>query len=373
MKKYTAITIALMLALALSSCGASSSGTHSQSPITPPGGISVNLPDTEVLYTENFSANDKVFAYTVYSMYSAFCDKLTESGMTPADVGITVGESLAAQSCSLDSSFSSWLEMFSSQAEYSLTEQLVLAEAAKEAGITLNEEDEKSITSQLDALSARAAAENKTLGAFLTAHCGAGVTPEDVRNALSLSLTAEKYLNEAANGADTSRNALESYYFAHESEIDTVDFLVYVFASGEEKYAETLAGYTSPDDFTSYLKYYVTTVRGLGEDEFDEIYDSHVLCENVHRTDSNVIAAAFGAKSGECVTLDGDGGTKTVILVTRSRSRNKTKNEDGVPMWEAEVKSAIENGAIEDITREAAAKYTLTRNTEKLAAVDIKA
>lgn len=370
MKKYTA---ALAIALALTSCAAGTASEATQTPITSPGGYSVKLPATEVLSTENVSVSDKVFAYTVYSMYSAFRDKLTESGMTAVDVGITEGESLASQPCSLDSSFSSWLEMFSSQAEYSLTEQLVLAEAAKEAGIELDEADTEQLDAAVDALTRSAEDAGMTLGAFLTARCGAGVTVSDVREALTLSLTAEKYLNLAADGADTSRNALENYYSAHESDIDTVDFLVYVFASGEDKYAQTLAGYSSSEDFVNYLEYYITTVRGLGEDDAREILTEHTVQENVHRDDSDAVTAAFGLKSGESITLDGDGGTKTVILVTRSCSRNKAKDSDGVPMWEAEVISAIENEELERVTRSAASKYTVTRNSEKLLTVDITA
>lgn len=371
MKKAVSIFAVLALCLSLVSCTSGGNAATSQTPITSPGGISVNLPEKAVMYTENGTVSDKIYAYTLLELYRAFCENLGSASLTAEDIGITSGTCLGEQKYTLGDTFDTWLEYFSEQAEYSLTERLVLCEAARDAGISLDESDTESIDETLKSLTDSANSENLTLGAYLTAHCGVGTTSGDVRSAAELSLLAEKYLNSVADKADTSGPILESYYLKNERTFESVDFLVYVFASDESSYAENLAQYTTSEDFLEYLHYYITTVQTLDEDDFNEILEKHVICENITRDDDDeTVSAAFEAKEGECVTLR-DNDKITVILVTRSRGRNTKKNESGIPMWEAEVTNAIRSLAIENATKKAAQSYPVTIDREEIGKIDI--
>lgn len=371
MKKAISLFTALALCLPLASCASGGSSTGTQTPITSPGGISVNLPDRDVMYTESFRISDKLYLYTLLELYLAFCDSLTEAGLSAEELGLVAGTPLSEQKYTLGDTYGTWLDYFAEQAEYSLTERAVLCEAAKAEGLKLSDGERESIDERLKGLGERASAEGLTLGAYLTAHCGAGTTTADVRAAAETELLAEKYLRAVADGANTSRAILESYYLKNERALESVDFLVYVFAADSGSYADTLAQYTTREEFLEYVHYYITTVQGLGEDDYNEVIERHVVCENIKRDDSDAtVSAAFNAVEGECVTLR-DSGKITVLLVTRSHGRNTKTGEDGVPIWESEASDAVRSLAMESATKDAAKSYPITVDSKALAELDI--
>lgn len=76
-----------------------------------------------------------------------------------------------------------------SQAEYVLT----YCEAAREAGVKLEDEDKAEIEEYIDNMKAMADANGVKLGAYLKSWVGTGVSEKDCRKALELSVLANKY------------------------------------------------------------------------------------------------------------------------------------------------------------------------------------
>lgn len=372
MKRVLAYLVLAVLLLSLFSCTSQQAG-DTDTPIIPPGGISINRPDTNVMYTENFAVTDKMVAYSLRELYTSFCDNLAEMKLSAADLGIVAGKFLGEQTCLVDTSVKTWLEYFATQVEYSFMEQLVLCEAAKNEGLTLDDSDAAAIDATLEELYETAHRKGKTENAYIAELYGSDVTAGDIRDALELSHLAEKYLRHAADSTDTSEEAVKRFYSQHADSIDTVDFLIYVFAAGEEEYADALAEQTSAEDFLEYTHYHATTVRGLTEEDYEEIKAGHILCENIHMDkDDETVSFAFSASAGDVRVTKDKSGAVTVVRVTRQRSRNENTDENGVPMWIAEASAMMEGEVVDAVTEKAASAHPVTVDRQKLYAIDIK-
>ena len=375
MKKFISLIIFAALLFSLAACSSDKDSTESLSSVAPSGNIAVNLPDTKVMYTENFSVTDKMVTYRLYELYFAFCESLKSYGITPEDFGILESSYLSDLTCSVDDSVNTWLEYFANQAEYSFTEQLVLCEGAAEAGISLDDEDEAEIERALNELYETARKSGKAENAYIAELYGGAVNAGDIRDAMELSCLAEKYLTYVQNSADLSEKALENYYAMHSDDIDTVDFLVYVFASGQDNYAEALASFKTAEEFLEYTKYHATSVQGLSEADYKEVEDGSIICENVHKKDNDSVTEfAFSAADGEVKLMkDEKSGAVTVVMVTRAKSRNEAPNADGIPMWEADVRAELSDEAVLRATEAAAKEYPVSIDRQEFYSLDIKA
>lgn len=325
--------------------------------------------------TENFAVTDKMITYHLYELYYTFCDTLAEVGITAEDMGITAGSLLSTLPCHVDESVNTWLEYFANQAEYNLTEQLVLCEAAKASGMGLDDTDKAVIDGIMNDLYETAHKAGKTENAYIAELYGGWVNAGDIREAKELSYLAEKYLRQAAENADFSKNNVENYYAQHSDSIDTADFLVYVFAAGEDKYAEALASFKTAEDFLEYTKYHAVSIKGLTESDYEQIKSEHIVCENVSKDENDgIVSFAFAGKSGDVKLMkDEKSGAVTVVMVTRGGSRNEKPDENGVPMWEAVVREKLEAEAV-DMAKKAAAKvHPVNMDSQKFYSIDIKA
>ena len=327
------------------------------------------------MYTENFSVTDKMVTYRLYELYFAFCESLKSYGITPEDFGILEGSYLSDLTCSVDDSVNTWLEYFANQAEYSFTEQLVLCEGAAEAGISLDDEDEAEIERALNELYETARKSGKAENAYIAELYGGAVNAGDIRDAMELSCLAEKYLTYVQKSADLSEKALENYCSMNSDDIDTVDFLVYVFASGQDNYAEALASFKTAEEFLEYTKYHAPSVQGLSEEAYKEIKDGTIVCENVHKKDNDSVTEfAFSAADGEVKLMkDEKSGAVTVVMVTRSKSRNEVPTADGIPMWEADVRAELGEEAVLRATEAAAKEYPVSIDRQAFYSLDLKA
>lgn len=368
MKKIILSIIASFLLLSLFSCGGAEEET--KAPITSPGGISVNLPDTKVMYTESFTVTDKIASFQFNSIYERFKRQLDSSGTSPSDIGLLTGVSLKEQKCTVDEGVT-WFEYFMNQAEFSLMEQLVLCEAAKAAGVELTEEDDAAIEKAISAIKKSAAAAGVAEADYVRAVYGEGVTFGDVRASLKLMYLAEKYLNFCIDAADVSYGSLVAVYEKNRDAIDVVSYLTYTFDSNEGQYANELSSCTSREDYLAYVKSHMTDVRGLGEADYEELMQNGLVSDNVYldSTDTYNVWAAEASTGDVKQFTDGEGRI-TVVLVTAARGRNEAPDEDGTPAWQKDAITLIEAAACEAAERDAAKKYPVTMDREALFAIE---
>lgn len=250
-----------------------------------------------------------------------------------------------------------WKEYFLDQTVTSVKAMLVYCEEADVLGITLDEEDEKTIEDAIDTAVAQFRIYNMSNGggtlsesACLSAMYGEGMKRGDIRKAMELSTLATKCSEhiyetvEAAVGDDR----INAEYDANKNDYDLVDYIKYSFdvdyddavekivgkdaedseieakkdailaeykdmiAKAKAK-AEALAACTELEAFKAYI------LTAAAEDDYDELYAKITFAEadKVAADSEAVIKAQIIASVVKDVT---DGADKATDMVTESTS-----------------------------------------------------
>ncbi len=143
-------------------------------------------------------------------------------------LGIDTSKPLSEQAYSMGDEYETWDDYFRSAAEDALVEITAMCSAAKEAGMSLTDEDLAEIDAQLDDIAANAklygyGSANK----YLTAAYGNGVTTTVARRMMQLSALASKYSDQQYDSYEYTDAQLAETYAEHADEYDTFDYLYY--------------------------------------------------------------------------------------------------------------------------------------------------
>ena len=370
MNKRVLSLFAAILILILPSCGKKKDEV-TKTPIISPNGITVNLPDVKVMYTENFTVTDKMASFQFNSIYERFKVQLDETGVNPSDLGILTGVSLKEQKCTIDSGSDTWFDYFMDQAEFSLMEQLVLCEAAKAEGVSLSDTDMADVEAALSAIKKGGDAAGVSEADYIRDVYGDKVTAGYIKDALELMYLAEKYLNVCIDGADVSDAALEASYTENSELFDTVSYLAYTFDEDKASHADDLAKCTTKEEFLSYVEGYMTGELGLGQDDYEKLTENGMIFEDSYLDDEDPYTSwAAEASIGDVEIKTEDDGRVTVLLLTKERGRDERTNDAGEVMWKAGAADIIRERVCEDAVKSAAKKYPVT--VDRAALYDIE-
>ena len=144
------------------------------------------LRNTVVATTENYTIDNAVFSYYFHQYYQEFLN--TYGYYFPIDSNV----SLKGQACSMYSDGTTWFEFFAGNAQSNLGNTLAFCEEANARGITLDEEDYKSIDDAIASIKSAAKQAGVTTSYYIHALFGSGVNQKDVRRALELATLASK-------------------------------------------------------------------------------------------------------------------------------------------------------------------------------------
>lgn len=241
--------------------------------------------------TDDFEINGAVMSYYIYSAYTSYVDYWTSyyqqyfgtSVSASALIGIDGNVSLKKQVYD-EKTGQTWFEYFAQQATEQVEEILVYCQAAKAAGVELDEEDIKSIDSQIQYLDMYASLYGYSLNSYLNTLYGKGVKEKDVRKALELSTLASKFAQQIQDGYHDAATleTVEKFFNENKNDYISADYLSYTFkvslkdlkALEENKgktddemkeiyaekkneliaKAEALAAFTTKDEFEAHVK-----------------------------------------------------------------------------------------------------------------------
>lgn len=192
----------------------------------------------------------------------------------------------------------------------SIQKGIALSEAAKEAGVTLEEEDQKTVEEAMTSLQETATEYGLDVDAFLKSSYGAGVTQELYRSIVEREQLANKYYEIVYNDPEFGESELEEAYKEKIDSYQMADLRYQLFSSNEDTAAEGeevitkeaaqasaeefMAKVNSEEDFAR-LSYELgsTTDESSTEEEAD--YSSQALYEKVTASslDENVAAWVF--------------------------------------------------------------------------------
>lgn len=244
------------------------------------------------------------YAYSTTMMQYVFMKQYETYYTYASALGINVRTSLKSQKVNNNNSYvkyligsfdGTWFEFFWKRASDNAKQTLALLEAAKVAGVTLNEEEKQEIKDAIKELDKAASkAGYPSTSSYLSTAYGDGVKKSDIRTVLEYSALASKFYNqqdESIKNAITDAD-VDSYYNNHKSDYFKADYLKITFdakltkkgdqASEEEKKqyeadvakakenAEKLAACKTEEEFRTFM------INFWFEDQYDSTYTSTI-------------------------------------------------------------------------------------------------
>lgn len=292
--------------------------------------------NTVVLSTENFELKVPEMTYYFHSAYqnASYYAAYVEFEFDPT-------QPLKDQVCSLDPNGGTWYDYFVESAKYTGTELLSVCEAARAAGVELDDDDRAMITEQLAMIEGDAASEEVSVDEYLAGIFGPNVRESDILHLWELSTLANKYLQNSIKDADVSDSALEAYYENNRSDFDVVSYLSYTFyykdvGIDDEKesraqialYGNELTKCKDEASFREYVRNYASEVLGLEGDAAEaELKDiEHIDEARSAAEESGQRQWLFeNAEAGDTHLAESDNGKRvTVVLVTKAATRDET-------------------------------------------------
>lgn len=175
------------------------------------------------LKSEHFSMNAATYTYFFNYQYQSF---INNNSTKLKSYGLDVETSLRDQE---QSGGKTWFDYFINQTTQNLSELMYLSEMAKAEGMELNEAGKKQLEIFFESLDKTAQEMKMKTKDYIYAAYGQGVSREDIRKGLELSLLATQYYNEKV-GAKTYTDAeIEEYYKENINDFRTVNYKQYSF------------------------------------------------------------------------------------------------------------------------------------------------
>ena len=129
--------------------------------------------------------------YAYRSAYLTFCNQY---GSYLSAVNLDTKKALDEQKCGISDEFDTWDDYFKDAAKKNLVQVTALCDAAKKAGVTLDEDDQHEIDEQFSYIELAAKQyKYNSVSKYLQAAYGNGATKKVVRHMMELSQLATKY------------------------------------------------------------------------------------------------------------------------------------------------------------------------------------
>ncbi len=276
----------------------------------------------------NYKINNAQQMYFFQNYYSSF---LQNNADYLSYYGLDQEKSLKEQTCPYtgeDGKSMSWYDYFMDGTTAQVEQTLVLAEAAKEAGVTLSDEDNKEI--------------EETISKITPENFAPGLTADEVKECLELSLLAANYQTQVQDAIKYTDADLEKYYTEHKNNFDKVDYRMYSFSYAKEgddkaeekmtrdeakKLADELAATGNEEAYVKWLSnYFTNTLKTKAEDLESELNNTKTV--DFAYSESYVgIDFLFGAdsKAGDIkIVEDEENGMFKVFLLIAPRSRDES-------------------------------------------------
>lgn len=235
--------------------------------------------------TDDYEVDGAMMSYYMHSIYSS---EVSSYQKMLENMGITSASSLVYTYMGLDpnvdlkkqthkSSGKTWFAYFADQAKEQVEEILIYCQAAKAAGIVLDDEDKASIDYEIQMLDIYSQLYGTSLNVYIKNLYGEGVKEKDVRRVLELNALASKFAQKVQDDfydASTDEK-VNAFFDKNKNDYISADFLVYEYTAAfdssitdaEEKKsdylikkadasvkADQLAAATTREDFESFVK-----------------------------------------------------------------------------------------------------------------------
>lgn len=316
MRKIGIIITSCVLVIALISGGA----TYAWKYATDTGYFMRN---TIAVKTNNYKVDNMMMSYFVNSTYQSY---IKQNASYLSYYGLDTTKPLDQQTTS---GGDTWYNYFLNSTKENVKQVLVLAEAAKADGITLSDEDQTTIDTQLKSLT--------------PTDYGQGVNSNDIKKCLEIYTLAYKYNSEVMDKLNYTDIELENYYNQNKNTLMQYNYRSYTFsyASDADKpmtqaeakaYADKLYACNSDSNFTAWLSSYLKSTGNYNDaTDLQKEIDSTLTEKATYTADDKLSEWAFteGRKAGDTYLLDNtDKSCYTVYIIVTAPDRDNSNTVD---------------------------------------------
>lgn len=263
-----ALSATILFSFALTGCSNNGENSSGESQTSQSSVSTVTIDDVpDAIKSEHYQISLAFISYMFNDMYNTY------SSTWEYYYGFDPTLSLKEQYTPESGSSQTWYDYLLSQVKEQVCQVMVFAEAAKADGMTLTEEEENTISSQLSSLSDEAAEASQSMEDYIVSQCGPGVTEADLKNYSEILILAQKYYKKSSESFTYTDADYDEYYQNNTESFLYCDYLSYSFtttlgddATDEEKEADAkarkaladeLAKCTTQEDFEAYVRDYL--------------------------------------------------------------------------------------------------------------------
>lgn len=316
MKRFLSITLLIaMLLTVFVSC----KGNENQGDPATAGA------DEIAMKSDNFSFN---LAEATYAFNRTYIDFYNENYQYMNYYGIDKEKSLKEQLYT-ESNGTTWFDYFLNESKAYMHNMLLLCEAAKEAGLALDEEDNTEIKKIIDEYYAEAEGNGYTIESFVSTNYGAIVKIDHIKTFMEKEKLAFKYYNSLIDGFNFTSKQEDKYLSEHPDEFYYVSYIYYTFDEDKDRDAQAnareLAATTDIDSFKAYITNYEENVAALEESKRTGVQRNDFYLKE----EGELSDWAFSAEVGSIYTKeDGAKGVYTVYMLTATPALQEYTTRD---------------------------------------------
>ena len=160
------------------------------------------------------------YSFNFYSNYSSFLNYYSGS---LGQIGLDTSKPLDSQQYSEDET---WQDFFDEQTYKNLADAVAMSEAAKKAGVSLNEDNQAQVDSYIESIKTGAEANKLSFGSYTKQVFGRKLNESQVRFAMSRVLLADQYAADLYDSYEIGDDAIDKEYSENKDTYDKVDYRV---------------------------------------------------------------------------------------------------------------------------------------------------
>lgn len=259
------------------------------------------------LFTDGLPAlkvgDDKFTVADVNYEYRKSYMQVAQSSNNIVSMFIDSDQPLSEQSCPIDPDCETWDDYFKKIAENNLKEGAAIYKAAREAGYTLTEEEQKDIDSTIEQYAAYGSIYGyPNVNGYLAAMFGPGNNETTVRRNMAREIIIDRYLQDVYDAGEYTDAELDAYYDEHADSFDKVNVL-YVYLTGDD--AEAKAKQIVSESADGTAEAFRAAVTETAETE---------------ATENSYTVTSFLGQYGEAITREEIAPSKTFVRSTDAGS-----------------------------------------------------
>ena len=234
-------------------------------------------------------------------------------------LGIDFNKSFKKQDSGWGEEGGTWDDYFKELTNGYVSEAVVLSEAAKAKGMTLNEENKAEIEKTLEENRKAAQSNQISLKQFYAMYYGSGMNEKVLRNLMERQYLAAQYVDELLESYQYSDQQIKDYYTEHADDMDYFNYMKYSFSiaapqgnTDEEKKAWVDAVKAKAqemcDKVTDRASFAALAVEYTEDETKKEDYEDEDACYK------HLLKSSVGVNEEEwVVSADRKNGDKTVV------------------------------------------------------------